>query len=50
MPAIIALVLIAIVALIVLSFTVHILFSPWLLLVAVGILLWIKFRPRRSHQ
>ena len=49
MPAIIALVLIAIVALIVFSFTMHFLFSPWLL-VAVGILLWIKFRPRRSHQ
>jgi hypothetical protein len=49
MPAIIALVLIAIVALIVLSFTMHILFSPWLL-VAIGILLWIKFRPRRSRQ
>ena len=49
MPGIIALVLIAIVALTVLSFTVHILFSPWLL-VAVGILLLIKFRPRRSHQ
>jgi hypothetical protein len=49
MPGIIALVLIAIVALIVLSFTMHFLFSPWLL-VAVGILLWIKFRPRRSHQ
>jgi hypothetical protein len=49
MSAIIALVLIAIVALIVLSFAVHILFSPWLLLAA-GILLLIKFRPRRSHQ
>jgi hypothetical protein len=49
MPAIIALVLIAIVVLIVLSFTMHILFSPWLL-VAIGILLWIKFRPRRSRQ
>ena len=49
MPGIIALVLIAIVALIVLSFTMHLLFSPWLL-VAVGILLWIKFRPRRSHR
>ena len=49
MSAIIALVLIAIVALIVLSFAVHILFSPWLL-VAVGILLLIKFRPRRSRQ
>jgi hypothetical protein len=48
MPAIIALVLIAVVALTVLSFTVHILFSPWLL-VAIGILVWIKFRPRRSQ-
>jgi len=49
MPRILALVLIAIVALAVLSFTMHILFSPWLL-VAIGILAWIKFRPRRSHQ
>jgi hypothetical protein len=49
MPAIIALVLIAIVALTVLSLTVHILFSPWLLL-AIAILVWIKFRPRRSHR
>ena len=49
MPAILALVLIAIVALTVISFTAHFLFSPWLL-VAIGILLWIKFRPRRSHQ
>ena len=49
MPGIIALVLIAVVALIVISFTMHFLFSPWLL-VAVGILLLIKFRPRRSRQ
>ena len=49
MPRILALVLIAIVALAVLSFTMHILFSPWLL-VAIGILVWIKFRPRRSRQ
>jgi hypothetical protein len=49
MPAIIAFVLIAIVALAVLAFTMHILFSPWLL-VAIAILAWIKFRPRRSHQ
>jgi predicted membrane protein len=49
MPGIIALVLIAIVALIIASFAMHILFSPWLL-VAVGILLWIKFRPRRSPR
>jgi hypothetical protein len=49
MPGIIALALTAIVALTVLSFTVHVLFSPWLL-VAIAILAWIKFRPRRSHQ
>ena len=49
MPAILALVLIAIVALTVLSFTAHILFSPWLL-VAIAVLAWIKLRPRRSHQ
>jgi hypothetical protein len=49
MPRILALVLIAIAVLAVLSFTMHILFSPWLL-VAIGILVWIKFRVRRSHQ
>jgi hypothetical protein len=48
MFAFIALVLAVIVALIILSFAVHILFSPWLLLVAIGVLAWIKFRPRRS--
>jgi hypothetical protein len=48
--AILALVLIAIVALTVVSFVVHTLLSPWLLLVAVGILVWVKFRPRHSHQ
>ena len=50
MLAIIAFVLIAIVALTVLSFTVHILFSPWLLVAAIAILAWIKFRPRRSRE
>jgi hypothetical protein len=51
MIALIALVLIAIVALAVLSFAVHALFSPVvLLLLAVGILAWVKFRPRRSHR
>ena len=49
MPAIIVLALIAIVALAVLSVTVHVLFSPWLL-VAVAILALIKFWPRRSRQ
>jgi hypothetical protein len=48
MLGIIALVVIAIVALSVLSFAVHFLF-PWLLL-AVAILALIKFWPRRSHQ
>jgi hypothetical protein len=50
MFAIIALVLIAIVALAVLGFAVHVLFSPWLLLVAIAILAWVKFGPRRSRQ
>jgi hypothetical protein len=51
MFAFIALAVIAIVALIVISAVVHALFSPWLLLVAaVGIVAWIKLRPRRSHQ
>jgi hypothetical protein len=49
MGAIIALVLIAILALAIVGFALHFLFSPWLL-VAIGILAWIKFRPRRSHQ
>jgi hypothetical protein len=50
MPAIIVLILLAIVALTVLSFAVHVLLSPWLLLVAIGILAWVKFRPRHSRQ
>ena len=49
MFAIIVLVLIALVALTVLGFAVHLLFSPWLL-VAIAIVAWIKFRPRRSHR
>jgi hypothetical protein len=47
---IIVIALIAIVALAVLSFAVHLLFSPWLLLVAVGVLAWLKFRPRRPSR
>jgi hypothetical protein len=49
MLGIIALVLVAIVALTILSVTVHVLFSPWLLVV-IAILVWIKFRPRSSRQ
>ena len=50
MAAILVVILLAIVALAVVSFALHVLFSPWLLLAAVGILLLVKFRPRRSHQ
>jgi threonine/homoserine/homoserine lactone efflux protein len=49
MLGIIALVVIAFVALAVLSATVHFLFSPWLLVV-IAVLAWIKFRPRRSRR
>ena len=49
MLAIIALAVVAIVAIAVLSFALHILFSPWLL-GAIAVLSGIKFRPRRSHQ
>jgi hypothetical protein len=50
MGAIIAFAVIAILALIIVSFAVHLLFSPWLLLVAVGVLAWIRLRPGRSRQ
>jgi hypothetical protein len=50
MFAIIALVLIAIVALTILGFAMHLLFSPWLLLAVIAILVWVKVRPGRSHQ
>jgi hypothetical protein len=53
MPGIIALALVlafaALIALTVLGFAVHLLFSPWVL-VAIAILAWIKFRPRRTRQ
>lgn len=50
MFGIIGLALIVIVALIVLGFVVHVLFSPWLLLVALGVFAWVKFGPRRSRR
>ena len=34
----------------VVSFALHFLFSPWLLLVAVAVFAWIKLRPRGSRQ
>jgi hypothetical protein len=50
MLAIVALALIVIVALTIIGFAVHVLFSPWVLLAAIAILAWIKFGPRRSHR
>ena len=50
MPVIIVLAVITIVALIVLTLIVHVLFSPWLLVAAIAILAWIKFRPRHARQ
>jgi len=50
MLVLIAAVLIAIVALTVLGFAVHVLFSPWILLAVIGILAWVKFGPRRSRR
>jgi hypothetical protein len=47
---IIGLVVIALVALAIISFALHLLFSPWLLVVALGVLAWIKFRPGRSRR
>jgi hypothetical protein len=50
MLAFIALAVAVLVALAILGFAVHILFSPWLLVVAIGVLAWIKLRPRRSDR
>ena len=49
MPGIITLALAAIVALAIISFTLHFLFSPWLLVI-IAILAWVKFRPGRSRR
>ena len=49
MPLIVALV-VAVVALAVLGSAIHFLFSPWLLLVAVGIVVWVRLRSRRSRR
>jgi hypothetical protein len=49
MAAILALVLIAIVVVAVVGFALHMLFTPWLLVPA-AILVWLRFRPHRSHQ
>jgi hypothetical protein len=50
MPVFIALVLVAILAVVVLTIAVHLLFSPWLLVAAIAIVAWVKLRPRHSRQ
>jgi hypothetical protein len=49
MLALVALVIIAIVALSVVGFALHLLFTPWIL-VAIAIVAFIKFRPNRSNR
>ncbi|HEY3952983.1 MAG TPA: hypothetical protein VGM53_06380 [Streptosporangiaceae bacterium] len=49
MLALVALVLVALVALSVVGFALHLLFTPWIL-VAIAIVAWIKFRPSRTHR
>ena len=49
MPALFALVLVAVLAVVILTVAVHLLFSPWLLLAAVAVVAWVKLRPRRSR-
>jgi hypothetical protein len=50
MFAIIAIVIAALVALAILGVAAHLLFSPFVLLVAVAILVWVKFRPGRTRR
>jgi 1,4-dihydroxy-2-naphthoate octaprenyltransferase len=50
MAAIIAVALFIIVAVTLFGLALHVLFSPWLLIAAVAIVAWIKFRPSRSHR
>jgi len=49
MPLVAVAVIVAVVAFAALGFVLHLLFSPWLL-VAIGILAWIKLRPRQSRR
>ena len=50
MFAIIAIVIAALVALAILGVAAHLLFSPFVLLIAIGILVWAKFRPGRTRR
>ncbi len=50
MAPIIALALIVILAVVIFGAVLHLLFSPWILLAAVAVVAWVKFRPRGSRQ
>lgn len=39
-----------VVALVVLGIAAHLLFAPWLVVVAMAVLAWVALRPRRSRQ
>jgi hypothetical protein len=47
---IIALAVVALIALGVIGFVLHLLFTPWLLILVIGVVAWIKLRPRRFHR
>jgi hypothetical protein len=52
MSAIIAIVLLVVAAILAVTlFTavIHVLFSPWILLAAIGVFAWVKLRPRRTN-
>jgi Flp pilus assembly protein TadB len=46
---IIAIAVVAFVALTVVGFALHLILSPWLLVI-IGLFVWIKYRPRRRNQ
>ncbi|HEY2521455.1 MAG TPA: hypothetical protein VGJ19_15185, partial [Streptosporangiaceae bacterium] len=50
MFAIVAFIALAIVAVIVLTAVLHLLFSPLVLLAVVGVLAWVKFGPSRARR
>jgi hypothetical protein len=50
MLAIIALVVAAVVAVILFTTVLHLLFSPWLLVIAIAVVAAVKLRPRRSQR
>jgi hypothetical protein len=53
MPAIIAIVafaFIVVLAVAVLGFAAHLLFSPWLWVAAIAVVAWVKFRPRHPRR